>query len=184
MRRDLQKRFPDAQADTISAAVSRSGGYLGQAIKLLEGVDALPQQTLDFAEAFADLQDSGMGAEAGKNEHGEPMYAVTEKGRCVCQELGKSRTPIVLEHALAAALRFLDFRKRGVSIKSRIEEAGDGRFWFICTMWEKGVVIMEDKILVDSIARARQMEENFSKRPEAIYRGTFALLAGNVNYLL
>lgn len=139
---------------------------------------------LDFAEAFADLQDSGMVAEAGKNEHGEPMYAVTEKGRCVCQELGKSRTPIVLEHALAAALRFLDFRKRGVSIKSRIEEAGDGRFWFICTMWEKGVVIMEDKILVDSIARARQMEENFSKRPEAIYRGTFALLAGNVNYLL
>ena len=43
---------------------------------------------------------------------------------------------------------------------------------------------MEDKILVDSIARARQMEENFNKRPEAIYRGTFALLAGNVNYLL
>ena len=35
---------------------------------------------LDFAEAFADLQDSGMVKEVGKNSHGEPMYAVTEKG--------------------------------------------------------------------------------------------------------
>lgn len=139
---------------------------------------------LDFAEAFADLQDGGMVAEVGKNEHGEPMYAVTDKGSLVCRELGKSRTPIVLEHALATALRFLDFRKREVSIKSRIEEVGDGRYRFICTMTEKGVVVMEDMIVVDSIARARQMEENFNKRPEAVYRGTLALLAGNVNYLL
>jgi DNA polymerase-3 subunit delta' len=53
LRRELQRRFPDAQSDTISAAISRSGGYLGQALKLLEGADALPQQTVDFAQAFA-----------------------------------------------------------------------------------------------------------------------------------
>ena len=60
LRRELQQRFPDAQADTISAAVSRCGGYLGQALKLLEGADALPQQTVDFAEAFARRDTMGL----------------------------------------------------------------------------------------------------------------------------
>ena len=139
---------------------------------------------LDFAQAFADLCDSDMVREEGKNERGEPLYVVTEKGRVVCEELGKSRTPIVLENALAAALRFLDFQKRDVKIYSRIEDTEDDRFWFVCGMTEKGVVIMEDRILVDTRGRAIQMEQNFRKRPEAIYRGTTALLSGNVNFLL
>lgn len=139
---------------------------------------------LDFAEAFADLTDGEMVKAEGVNEHGEPLYVVTEKGKCVCEALGKSRTPIVLENALAAALRFLDFQKRGIKLSSKIEDAGNGKYWFTCTMLEHDVVIMEDRILVDSMARAKQMENNFHKRPEAVYRGTMALLAGNVNYLL
>lgn len=139
---------------------------------------------LDFAEAFGELLDLDMVREEGKNERGEPLYIVTEKGRCVCEELGKSHTPLVLDNALAAALRFLDFQKRDIKLHSSIEDTGDGRFWFICGITEKGVLIMEDRILVDTRARAIQMEQNFRKRPEAIYRGTTALLAGNVNYLL
>jgi DNA polymerase-3 subunit delta' len=60
LRRELQRRFPDAQSDTISAAISRSGGYLGQALKLLEGAEALPQQTVDFAQAFARRDTMGL----------------------------------------------------------------------------------------------------------------------------
>ena len=52
MRGELHRRFPDASVDTIGAAMSRSGGYLGQAISLLEGREE-PQQTVDFAAAFA-----------------------------------------------------------------------------------------------------------------------------------
>ncbi|MBQ9762528.1 MAG: DNA polymerase III subunit delta [Oscillospiraceae bacterium] len=50
LRRELERRFPGN--DGISAAISRSGGYLGQAIELLEGNAQIPQQTLDFCEAF------------------------------------------------------------------------------------------------------------------------------------
>lgn len=52
LRRELRKRFDDADDDALSAAISRSGGYLGQAVKLLEGTNE-PQQTTDFAQAFA-----------------------------------------------------------------------------------------------------------------------------------
>ena len=53
LRQNLSKTFPNAQVETISAAISRSGGYLGQAKLLLEqGEDADPQ-TGAFVEAFA-----------------------------------------------------------------------------------------------------------------------------------
>jgi DNA polymerase-3 subunit delta' len=60
MRRELQRRFPEAQSDTLSAAISRSGGYLGQAIKLLEGASEMPAQTADFAAAFAGRDTMGL----------------------------------------------------------------------------------------------------------------------------
>lgn len=53
MQRELRARFPQASAEDLSAAVLRSGGYLGQALELLgEGAGDAPQ-TLLFAEGFA-----------------------------------------------------------------------------------------------------------------------------------
>ncbi len=52
LRRELARRFPEAGADSITAAMARSGGYLGQAITLLDGSEQIPQQTVDFVNAF------------------------------------------------------------------------------------------------------------------------------------
>ena len=53
LRQLLQKKFPDAQEESITAAINRSGGFLGQAEKLLsEGQDML-SQTMSFAKSFA-----------------------------------------------------------------------------------------------------------------------------------
>ncbi len=52
LRRQLQKDFPQAEDTAISAAIARSGGFLGQARKLLQGEDDLPPQTRDFAGAL------------------------------------------------------------------------------------------------------------------------------------
>ena len=55
----LQKEFPDADTESIAAAVSRSGGYLGQAKKWLnEG--AVSRQTEMFAESFAARDSVGL----------------------------------------------------------------------------------------------------------------------------
>ena len=49
----LEQEFPDADAQSIAAAISRSGGYLGQAKTLLaEGATVSPQ-TEAFARSFA-----------------------------------------------------------------------------------------------------------------------------------
>ncbi len=53
LRRELVRRFPDRDSQSIDAAISRGGGYLGQAMTLLEGDDSLLPQTEAFCAAFA-----------------------------------------------------------------------------------------------------------------------------------
>lgn len=53
LRGTLSAEFPQADGQTIDAAMSRSGGYLGQARKILQDGEAVSQQTRDFAACFA-----------------------------------------------------------------------------------------------------------------------------------
>ena len=53
LHRQLRQDFPDAAEADLEAAISRSGGFLGQAKEILEEGCALPQQTLDFLSAFS-----------------------------------------------------------------------------------------------------------------------------------
>ena len=52
LRRQLRQDCPEASEEDISAAMMRSGGFLGQARQLLEEGGDLPQQTEAFLEAF------------------------------------------------------------------------------------------------------------------------------------
>ncbi len=54
LKKTLRAEFPQAGAEAISAAVSRSGGYLGQARALLKSGTELSDQTRQFAESFAE----------------------------------------------------------------------------------------------------------------------------------
>ncbi len=53
LRQQLGKDFPDAGADAVTAAIVRSGGYLGQARTLLEEGVAVAPQTEGFVKSFA-----------------------------------------------------------------------------------------------------------------------------------
>lgn len=53
LRQALSREFPDADAQTLDAAIFRSGGYLGQAKNYLSGGTGLSPQTLSFCKSFA-----------------------------------------------------------------------------------------------------------------------------------
>jgi hypothetical protein len=59
----------------------------------------------------------------------------------------------------------------------------DYRYRFSCEMREQDIVIFSTVLVVDTYERAQAMKRNFFERLDAIYRGTVALLSGNVNYL-
>ena len=52
LRCQLRQDFPQAQEEDLTAAIFRSGGFLGQARELLKGGDQLPPQTVSFVEAL------------------------------------------------------------------------------------------------------------------------------------
>ena len=52
LRHYLSARFPDASADDVAAAAQRSGGFLGQALELLESGGAVPPQTEALVQAL------------------------------------------------------------------------------------------------------------------------------------
>lgn len=54
LRKQLRLDFPNAQEDDLTAAIARSGGFLGQARALLKAGDQLPPQTESFVKAFSE----------------------------------------------------------------------------------------------------------------------------------
>ncbi len=60
LRSQLRKDFPQALEEDLLAAISRSGGFLGQARTLLESGGEVPQQTRDFVRAFAEKSALGL----------------------------------------------------------------------------------------------------------------------------
>lgn len=56
----LRQRFTDKDAQTLSAAAARSGGFLGQAISMLEEGSDLFEETQKFLEAYASASALGL----------------------------------------------------------------------------------------------------------------------------
>lgn len=56
----LRREFPQADAESIQAAMDRSGGYLGQAKQLLESGGAIAPQTESFIRSFGSRDALGL----------------------------------------------------------------------------------------------------------------------------
>ena len=140
---------------------------------------------LDFAESFNEIKDAGLIEVSGTDENGDELYSVTEKGRIVAAGLRSELLPSVMDEALAAAFRYLDFSKRDIRAEAEIREISpvSGACDVICRLIEKKSVIMEVSLRADSRGRAERMRERFLERPEVIFRGVTSLLSGNVDYL-
>ena len=136
---------------------------------------------LDFAEAFHEMIDLDLIREVKTED--ETLYEVTEKGRCVARELNGDILSTILDQSLTMALRYLDFKKRKVVTKCEIEKLEGNKYKVTASFIEKGEVMFSQSLIVDTLNRAQRMKDNFYERPEAIYRGVLALMAGNVNYL-
>lgn len=137
---------------------------------------------LDFAEAFHKMLDDGLIAPAGE-VGGTSVYDITEKGKLVAESLHSDILSSILDKSLAAAFRYLDFKSRGIEAKCEIARRPDGRYDCTCILTEKGENIFSVTLAVDSDDRAGRLRDHFLERPEQIYRGVHALLAGNMNFL-
>ena len=139
---------------------------------------------LDLAEAFHQMLDDGLLAQSGVNEAGEPCYVPTEKGICVAESLRGDILSSILDQSLTAALRYLDFTRRGVKVHCAVTKNPTEGYDIECSITERDKTLLSLVLWVDSRNRADRMEAQFREHPENVYRGLLALMSGNVNYLL
>lgn len=152
----------------------------------------------DFAQCFFALVDAGHireisdGQEAVKadadadNDEAEAtpavLYEVTETGKQVARVLSSNLMVSVREKSYRSALRHLSFAKKGAYVDHTYRPDGDG-FLVTCSIKDKNGVLLDLTVRADSEYQVRRMRDNFSDRPEVVFRGVVALLLGDVNYL-
>ena len=157
----------------------------------------------DFAQCFFALVDAGHIREivTDKNDRAEcdecieiddddaeyeptstVLYEVTDTGRHVARVLSDSLMVSVREKSYRSALRHLSFERQGAYVDHSYRPDGDG-FLVTCSIKDHNGVVMDLTVRADSEYQLRRMLNNYSERPEVVFRGVVALLSGDVNYL-
>ncbi|MBQ4066813.1 MAG: DUF4364 family protein [Clostridia bacterium] len=110
------------------------------------------------------------------------LYEVTDTGREVARVLSDSLMITVREKSYRSALRHLSFERQGAYVNQSYRPDGDG-FLVTCSIKDHNGVVMDLTVRADSEYQLKRMLNNYSERPEVVFRGVVALLSGDVNYL-
>lgn len=137
---------------------------------------------VDFAICFAELVDAGH-VLVSLNENGVEMYQVSATGAEVADELSGSILSSIREISLQNAKRHLSFQRIGASVDCHRESLPGGKYRVVFEIREKGGGDFRISVDAETERLAEQMMMNFRRRPDVIYRGTLALLSGDVNYI-
>ena len=140
----------------------------------------------DFAECFAELLETGNIAEIRKEdgENAEELYAITEQGIDVVDDLHSRLLSSIREKSLKSALRLLSFRQRDAKVQFDFRPLANGRFTATCLITEKEEERMNVTLTLESVNQLEKIRHNFYDKPELVYKGILAVLTGEVNYLI
>ncbi|MBO4413679.1 MAG: DUF4364 family protein [Clostridia bacterium] len=139
--------------------------------------------SFDFTECFAELLETGNIHEI-KGEDGEELYEITEQGVLVADTLESDLMSMIKEKSLKSAVRLLSFRKRGAKVRFTSEKISDDDYEATCVITDRGGEIMKISLTLGSYNQLQKIKMNFTEKPEIVYRGVFAVLTGDVNYLI
>jgi len=137
----------------------------------------------DFAEIFSKLVASGDVEEESEGD----TYGITRRGRAISENLGHLIPPASKTKGTAVAARYSDLKKSGSEFSHSVKEEAEG-YRFECEIREKNADggtrdTLRLSLFVKDKATARLISENFTKNPNAAYRGIYAMLTGSADFL-
>ena len=134
LREALEKTCPQASSQQITGAIGRSGGYLGQAVALLEESEDASQTTVSFLNAYAAADTVGLlnvlvpmekwkrDALAEELERWLPVLVdalAAKSGRPITQPMadaiGARRSGSEIMHGIASLQKAIEYTKGNIS---------------------------------------------------------------------
>ena len=131
----------------------------------------------DFAEIFYKLVESG-----DIEKTGESDYHMTERGLAIAKNLGHLISPASKTKGTAVASRYIDLKKSGASFSCTLKQEAQG-YRLCCGITEKDQEMLSISLLVKDKATAEKIAQNFNEHPSAVYRGIYAMLTGDADFL-
>lgn len=138
--------------------------------------------SFDFAEAFSELCDRGHILK--KEESGKAYYEISDTGRMVASELQSDLLESIREKSRRTTMRLLSLRSKGLKATTEILPREDGKYTVICELVSPTGVLCRTETAVSTKEEAAKFKRNFEKNPTSAYRGIYAVLSGEVDYLL
>ncbi len=135
----------------------------------------------DFSVCFADLLEAEQVVEV-VNDKGEKVYVISEVGINAVEEVQGALFGSVKDKALRSAQRLLALKRTGNRIDSVITENDKG-FMLEVSIVDSEKTLLHVETFVTDRGFAERMKANFDERAEIIYKGTMALLSGDVNFI-
>lgn len=133
----------------------------------------------DFAICFAELLEAGQITETPDQK---PLYEISEAGRTAIESYESTLYNSVREKALRSALRLLAFNKSGSKISSSITECKGG-YILDCKISDNQRILFHNQVFLTEKHYADKLKANFDEKAEIIYKGSLALLSGDVNFI-
>lgn len=137
---------------------------------------------IDFVNAFAECLEQGL-LEVVEKVNNEELFFTTQKGMIVAEQLASRIGSNILKTSIKSALRYLDFQKRHVVLECDDKMIGDGSVELTVQMKDNTKILLSVTVNVPNSAASEAIKKRFREMPEATYRGVYALLNGNVDYL-
>ena len=137
----------------------------------------------DFAEIFAKLIGDGNIEESNESENeNEKIYRITQRGRAIAENLEHLLPSASKIKGTAVAARYSDLKKSGAAVSYNLEEESNG-YRFTCGITEKNREILNISLFIKDKETAEKISEKFKENPNAVYRGVYAMLTGNADFL-
>lgn len=132
----------------------------------------------EFAQSLNELLLSG---HVNLSEHdGQEFYKVTRLGETTAETFERRLPLSVREKAVRAAVRLLERQRIEAENKVTITQMKNG-YMVECRVLDGEDELLAIKLLVPEMAQAKSVEEQFLKNPEIVYRGSLAMLTGDLN---
>ena len=108
---------------------------------------------------------------------------ISESCRRLSSVLYDTLDPAFREKTMKSAIKHVSLSDRGIRVSTSVDEDASGRYRVSLVSEDRFGQILHLSLTVNSRAEADTIRENFSSRPDSVYRGVLFSATGKIGFL-
>ena len=115
--------------------------------------------------------------------NGEQYYMISDSGRMIASQLYDSLDREFRERSLRYAAKYTSLSKTGSTVDATVTEAEGGRYKVTLTASDSVGRLLSCELVVNSREEAENIKNNYTAKPDAVYRGILFSATGRLEFL-